>query len=81
MGSFTSVEFTICLGDAGCYFSSAGGLCSFAHPKSTLKPVPRIDSQGQMCGSMFKVIIDIRDQNMPLSSTNIQDSVRNALQS
>lgn len=39
----------------GCYFSSAGGLCSYAHPKSPLKPMPRIDSQGQMCGSMFKV--------------------------
>lgn len=39
----------------GCYFSSAGGLCSFAHPKSTLKPMPRVDSEGQMCGSMFKV--------------------------
>jgi asparagine synthetase B (glutamine-hydrolysing) len=39
----------------GCYFSSAGGLCSYAHPSTPLKPVPRIDSQGQMCGSMFKV--------------------------
>lgn len=39
----------------GCYFSSAGGLSSFSHPKGTLKPVPRVDSQGQMCGSMFKV--------------------------
>lgn len=39
----------------GCYFSSAGGLHSFAHPKGELKPIPRIDSQGQMCGSTFKV--------------------------
>ncbi|KAG0588166.1 hypothetical protein KC19_2G221600 [Ceratodon purpureus] len=39
----------------GCYFSGAGGLHSFAHPTSQLKPMPRIDSQGQMCGSTFKV--------------------------
>ncbi|XP_024391635.1 stem-specific protein TSJT1 [Physcomitrium patens] len=38
----------------GCYFSSAG-LHSFAHPMSPLKPVPRVDSEGQMCGSIFKV--------------------------
>jgi len=39
----------------GCYFSSSGGLHSFEHPSSPLKPVPRVDSQGQMCGSLFKV--------------------------
>jgi hypothetical protein len=39
----------------GCYFSSAGGLHSFAHPTGELKPVPRVDSQGQMCGATFKV--------------------------
>lgn len=40
---------------AGCYFSGAGGLHSFAHPTSQLKHMPRIGSQGQMCGSTFKV--------------------------
>ncbi|KAH9545389.1 hypothetical protein CY35_12G045400 [Sphagnum magellanicum] len=39
----------------GCFFSSADGLHSFEHPMSTLKPVSRVDSQGQMCGSFFKV--------------------------
>jgi hypothetical protein len=38
----------------GCFFS-ADGLHSFEHPMSPLKPVPRVDSQGQMCGSLFKV--------------------------
>jgi len=39
----------------GCFFSSSDGLHSFEHPMSPLKPVPRVDSQGQMCGSLFKV--------------------------
>jgi hypothetical protein len=39
---------------SGCFFS-ADGLHSFEHPMSPLKPVPRVDSQGQMCGSLFKV--------------------------
>ncbi|KAL2612436.1 hypothetical protein R1flu_024128 [Riccia fluitans] len=40
----------------GCYFSSADGLQSFEHPLSPIKAMPRVDSQGQVCGSTFKVM-------------------------
>ncbi|KAL7220346.1 hypothetical protein ACSBR2_013262 [Camellia fascicularis] len=37
------------------FFTSSGGLRSFEHPLNELKPVPRVDSSGQVCGSTFKV--------------------------
>ena len=45
----------------GCFFSSHNGLQSFEHPLQKLKPVPRIDSQGQALGSGFKVDMAHRD--------------------
>jgi hypothetical protein len=39
----------------GCFYTTSGGLQSFEHPLNELKAVPRVDSQGQMCGSTFKV--------------------------
>ncbi|KAM7259947.1 hypothetical protein ACFE04_015688 [Oxalis oulophora] len=39
----------------GCFFTSSGGLRSYEHPLNELKPVPRVDSSGQMCGANFKV--------------------------
>nr|CAB3498246.1 unnamed protein product [Digitaria exilis] len=39
----------------GCFYTTSGGLQSFEHPLHEVKPVPRVDSQGQMCGSTFKV--------------------------
>ncbi|CAH2046561.1 unnamed protein product [Thlaspi arvense] len=39
----------------GCFFTSSGGLRSFEHPKNELKPVPRVDSSGDVCGATFKV--------------------------
>uniref|UniRef100_A0A0D9VYV2 DUF3700 domain-containing protein n=1 Tax=Leersia perrieri TaxID=77586 RepID=A0A0D9VYV2_9ORYZ len=39
----------------GCFYTTSGGLQSFEHPLNEMKPVPRVDSQGQMCGSNFKV--------------------------
>jgi hypothetical protein len=30
-------------------------LRSFEHPKNELKPVPRVDSSGDVCGATFKV--------------------------
>ncbi|EFJ30832.1 hypothetical protein SELMODRAFT_227818 [Selaginella moellendorffii] len=47
---------------AGCFFTTGGGLRSFEHPLNALKPVPRVDSQGQMCGSTFKVDESRKDQ-------------------
>lgn len=40
---------------AGCMFHSDGGLVSFEHPKRRMKAMPRIDSEGVMCGANFKV--------------------------
>jgi asparagine synthetase B (glutamine-hydrolysing) len=39
----------------GCFFSSSEGLQSFEHPLQRLKAMPRVDSQGQVCGTTFKV--------------------------
>ena len=34
----------------GCFFTSSGGLRSYEHPLNEVKPVPRVDSFGQVCG-------------------------------
>jgi hypothetical protein len=39
----------------GCMFHSEGGLMSFEHPMNKIKAMPRIDSEGVLCGSNFKV--------------------------
>ncbi|GAV57547.1 DUF3700 domain-containing protein [Cephalotus follicularis] len=39
----------------GCFFTSSGGLRSYEHPMNELKPVPRVDSSGEVCGATFKV--------------------------
>lgn len=39
----------------GCFFTSSGGLRSYEHPMNEVKPVPRVDSSGQVCGATFKV--------------------------
>ncbi|CAL0310143.1 unnamed protein product [Lupinus luteus] len=39
----------------GCMFHSEGGLMSFEHPMNKLKAMPRVDSEGAMCGAYFKV--------------------------
>lgn len=40
---------------AGCMFHSEGGLKSFEHPMNRLMAMPRVDSEGMMCGANFKV--------------------------
>jgi hypothetical protein len=42
-------------GCAGCMFHSEGGLMSFEHPMNKVKAMPRVDSEGAMCGANFKV--------------------------
>ncbi|KAL3683530.1 hypothetical protein R1sor_001552 [Riccia sorocarpa] len=49
----------------GCYFSSNDGLQSFEHPLSPIKAMPRVDSQGQVCGSTFKVMVMSRHESLP----------------
>ncbi|MQL80068.1 hypothetical protein Taro_012527 [Colocasia esculenta] len=39
----------------GCFFTTSKGLQSFEHPLNEVKPVPRVDSQGQVCGATFTV--------------------------
>ncbi|KAA8527648.1 hypothetical protein F0562_034957 [Nyssa sinensis] len=46
----------------GCFFTTSGGLRSFEHPFNELKPVPRVDSSGQVCGSTFKVDAESRKE-------------------
>ena len=56
----------------GCMFHSEGGLKSFEHPMNRLKAMPRVDSEGVMCGSTFKVDTFTKINSMPRvgSSTN-----------
>ncbi|GMH08476.1 hypothetical protein Nepgr_010316 [Nepenthes gracilis] len=50
----------------GCFFTSSGGLRSFEHPQNELKPVPRVDSSGEVCGANFKVDAESKKQtSMP----------------
>uniref|UniRef100_A0A5B6ZML5 DUF3700 domain-containing protein n=2 Tax=Davidia involucrata TaxID=16924 RepID=A0A5B6ZML5_DAVIN len=46
----------------GCFFTTSGGLGSFEHPLNQLKPVPRVDSSGQVCGATFKVDAESRKE-------------------
>lgn len=40
---------------SGCMFRSEGGLKSFERPMNRMKAMPRVDSEGAMCGAFFKV--------------------------
>uniref|UniRef100_A0ACD5YA39 Uncharacterized protein n=1 Tax=Avena sativa TaxID=4498 RepID=A0ACD5YA39_AVESA len=57
---------------AGCMFHSEGGLKSFEHPMNRLKAMPRVDSEGVMCGANFKVDAFTKINSMPRvgSATN-----------
>ncbi|KAH7512508.1 stem-specific protein TSJT1 [Ziziphus jujuba] len=49
----------------GCMFHSEGGLMSFEHPMNKMKAMPRIDSEGAMCGANFKVDKYTRVNSIP----------------
>ncbi|CAL9201429.1 unnamed protein product [Musa hybrid cultivar] len=50
----------------GCFFTTSGGLQSFEHPMNELKPMPRVDSQGQVCGATYNVdYMAKKDTGMP----------------
>ncbi|XP_041026048.1 stem-specific protein TSJT1-like [Juglans microcarpa x Juglans regia] len=49
----------------GCMFHSEHGLMSFEHPRMKIKAMPRIDSEGVMCGADFKVDVQSRIHSMP----------------
>lgn len=50
---------------AGCMFHSQHGLTSFEHPTMKMKAMPRVDSEGVMCGANFKVDVQSRVHGMP----------------
>ncbi|XP_068646254.1 stem-specific protein TSJT1-like [Aristolochia californica] len=49
----------------GCMFHSEGGLKSFEHPMNRLKAMPRVDSDGVICGANFKVDKYSKINSMP----------------
>ncbi|KAM0043791.1 putative stem-specific protein TSJT1 [Helianthus debilis subsp. tardiflorus] len=49
----------------GCMFHSEGGLMSFEHPMNKIKAMPRVDSEGVMCGANFKVDTYSRVNSIP----------------
>lgn len=49
----------------GCMFHSEEGLMNFEHPMNKIKAMPRIDSEGVLCGSNFKVDVYTRVNSIP----------------
>ncbi|XP_010448133.1 PREDICTED: stem-specific protein TSJT1 [Camelina sativa] len=49
----------------GCMFHSDGGLMSFEHPMNKIKAMPRVDSEGVLCGANFKVDVYNRVNSIP----------------
>ncbi|EPS64221.1 hypothetical protein M569_10561 [Genlisea aurea] len=49
----------------GCMFHSEGGLMSFEHPMNTVRAMPRVDSEGAICGANFKVDMYSRTNSIP----------------
>lgn len=49
----------------GFMFHSEGGLMSFEHPMHKVKAMPRVDSQGVICGATFNVDKFTRINSMP----------------
>ncbi|CAN6286535.1 unnamed protein product [Urochloa humidicola] len=39
----------------GFFFTTSGGLQSYEHPTNEVKPVPRVDSKGEVCGITYTV--------------------------
>lgn len=58
------IKRLVALVNTGCYFSSNMGLRSYEHPLQKLKPVPRVDSQGQALGAAFKVDMSHKDKDI-----------------
>lgn len=49
----------------GCMFHSEGGLKSYEHPTNKMNAMPRVDSEGTMCGANFKVDTYSRINGIP----------------
>lgn len=55
----------VCNVCTGCMFHSEAGLMSFEHPMNKMKAMPRVDSEGAMCGANFKVDVYTRVNSIP----------------
>ncbi|RZC62991.1 hypothetical protein C5167_024763 [Papaver somniferum] len=49
----------------GCMFHSEGGLKNYEHPINKMKAMPRVDSEGVMCGASFNVDSHAKIHSMP----------------
>jgi len=50
---------------AGCMYHSERGLMSYEHPMNKMKTMPRIDSEGVMCGANFTIDKFSKINSMP----------------
>ena len=48
----------------GCFFTSSAGLRSYEHPLNEVKPVPRVDNSGQVCGVTFTVDEELKRETV-----------------
>ncbi|KAH9650819.1 DUF3700 domain-containing protein [Citrus sinensis] len=57
----------------GCMFHSEGGLMSFEHPMNKIRAMPRVDSEGVMCGANFKghQLMSTKLSNIPIGFCKI----------
>jgi len=49
-------------GPKGFFFTTSGGLRSYEHPMHEVKPVPRVDSKGEVCGTTYTVDASARKE-------------------
>lgn len=61
----------------GCMFHSEFGLMSFEHPKNKMKAMPRIDSEGLLCGANFKVDACSKISSIPRRGSEANWSLSN----
>ncbi|KAL1221966.1 Stem-specific protein TSJT1 [Cardamine amara subsp. amara] len=61
----------------GCMFHSETGLMSFEHPKNKMMAMPRIDSEGVLCGANFKVDACTKINSIPRRGSEANWSLSN----
>ena len=59
------IQMLICGEFSGFMFHSEEGLMSFEHPMNKIRAMPRIDSEGVICGANFKVDVYTRVNSIP----------------
>ena len=63
----TLLIYLFLLSSKGCFFTLSGGLRSYEHPLNEVKPVPRVDSFGQVCGVTFTVYEDSKRETVGMA--------------